>query len=356
MPNPFSEFAQRLRDFPGPEAFNTLALELFALQFESIAPYRQFCLSRQANPSTVHDWRQIPAIPSTSFKDFDLTSLPAEKRSFVFHSSGTTSDRPSRHFHSAESIALYEDSLHPWFLENFFPDVPAADFSNFDLRFLTPPPDLAPHSSLVHMFETIRRRFPAARAEFVGELDRAGAWTLFLPRAAQALNTARPVAILGTAFSFVHLLDYFSSRSERCVLPAGSRALETGGYKGRSRSLPKAELHRLISHTLGLPADRIHCEYGMSELSSQAYQSSNSGAFHFPPWARTRIISPETALEVEVGETGLLQIFDLANVWSVLAIQTEDLATRLESGFALIGRSPAAAPRGCSLLPAEFTS
>jgi hypothetical protein len=137
--------------------------------------------------------------------------------------------------------------------------------------------------------------------------------------------------------------------------------IETGGYKGRSRELAKGELHRLISERLGVPAPHIVCEYGMSELSSQAYDITASSArpaspvtrhFHFPPWARAQVISPETGREVADGETGLLRVFDLANVFSVMALQTEDLAVRRGTGFELLGRARLAEPRGCSLMAA----
>ena len=72
--------------------------------------------------------------------------------------------------------------------------------------------------------------------------------------------------------------------------------------------------------------------------------------FLFPPWARGQIVSPETGREVAEGETGLIRVFDLANVFSVLAIQTEDLAIRRGDGFELLGRAEAAEPRGCSLM------
>jgi hypothetical protein len=159
--------------------------------------------------------------------------------------------------------------------------------------------------------------------------------------------------LLGTAFSFVHLLDHLVESGIRWELPAGSRVLETGGYKGRSRSLPKKELHALIRGRLGIPETHIICEYGMSELSSQAYDraaGTDPAVFRFPPWARARIISPETGAEVADGETGLIQVFDLANVSSVMAVQTEDLAIRRGRGFELIGRAELAEPRGCSLM------
>jgi hypothetical protein len=91
----------------------------------------------------------------------------------------------------------------------------------------------------------------------------------------------------------------------------------------------------------------------MSELSSEAYDSgTQSRIFHFPPWARVQIISPETGHEVAEGETGLIRSLDLANVFSVAAIQTEDLGIRRGDGFELIGRAQLAEARGCSLMTA----
>jgi hypothetical protein len=63
-----------------------------------------------------------------------------------------------------------------------------------------------------------------------------------------------------------------------------------------------------------------------------------------------QIVSPETGREVGEGETGLIRVFDLANVYSVMAIQTEDLGIRRGTGFALAGRAVLAEPRGCSLM------
>jgi hypothetical protein len=149
----------------------------------------------------------------------------------------------------------------------------------------------------------------------------------------------------------------------------------------------KPELHAQISERLGMPANHIVSEYGMSELSSQAYdltianharQSNQSLAtfpplpkgegrgegkgdtrkstisderiFHFPPWARVQIINPESGCEVAENETGLIRIFDLANVYSVMAVQTEDLGMRRGDGFELLGRAAMAESRGCSLM------
>jgi hypothetical protein len=234
------------------------------------------------------------------------------------------------------------------------------------LLILTPPPARAPHSSLVHMFEIVRQKLGATESAFVGKLAADGSWTLDFDAIIDVLSPtrqnpdAKSLLVLGTAFSFVHLLDYLVERNLRVELPTDSRVMETGGYKNRSRTLPKTELHTLIGERIGVLSENIICEYGMSELSSQAYDSPikhlessvQNRIFRFPPWARAQIISPETNRGVGDGETGLIRIFDLANVFSVAAIQTEDLGIRRGDGFELIGRAQLAEARGCSLMTA----
>lgn len=353
--------------------FESLALELFALQFEFNPAYRNICEAREQTPKTVDHWTQIPHVPTGAFKELDLSGIPPEERSAVFHSSGTTGQTPSRHFHCAESLALYETSLWHWFRLHF-------NVAN-ELLFLTPDRAAAPRSSLVHMFETVGHAGPGVnRGAFCGCVAGDGTWTLDFERVVQRLKSAsshgRPLTVLGTAFSFVHLLDFLEANGLRLPLPAGSQVMETGGYKNRSRVLPKTELHALITDRLGAGREQIICEYGMSELSSQAYDAAatrrpRTGAmsedqggggadtgtpagrdFHFPPWARTQIISPETGREAGEGETGLIRVLDLANVFSVAGIQTEDLGVRRGGGFELLGRAQLAEPRGCSLMTA----
>ena len=118
-------------------------------------------------------------------------------------------------------------------------------------------------------------------------------------------------------------------------------------------------MHAAIARCLGVLPNAILREYGMSELGSQAYAPDSAApppadgageVFRFPPWARALVISPETGREVADGGTGLVRVFDLANVWSALAVQTEDLAIRRGGGFELLGRAPRSEPRGCSLM------
>lgn len=343
-------------------AFGSLALDLFCAQYSENGPYRQFCQARGVSVATVLDWQQIPAVPAAAFKEVELSCLPAEKRTHWFASSRTTGQQSSRHFHHRESLALYEASLTTWFDLNLLGLAP----QRTDFLLLSPPPEQVPHSSLVHMFETVRRRFGSSDSVYAGTIDADEIWRLDPVLAVQWLrqraSLRRPTMLLGTAYLYVNLLDYLTETGSRLTVPNDSRILETGGYKGRSRSVPKGDLYQGLSSVLGIPLTHIVSEYGMCELSSQAYDyrlretcSSATGekearCFQFPPWARARVVSPESGEEVEEGDTGLIQVFDLANVWSVMAIQTEDLGIRRGAGFHLLGRATLAEPRGCSLM------
>lgn len=354
-PSPFDQFAERLsadirsgRQFDDAE-FGRRALTLFKLQFPAIEPLASVARSRNIDPQQLDDWNRIPALPAAMFKEFELTVLPPERRTNVFLSSGTTEQTRSRHFHCTESMRLYETSLRTWFDHN-------VSTQGVSFVSLTPPAKEVPNSSLAHMFECVGRELGT---HFLGDTDEDGNWEVNSPRTLDLLQTAESaVLLMGTAFSFVHLLDHMKSEGIEIDLPAGSQVMETGGYKGRSRIVPKFELYKQISLRLGVAENDIICEYGMSELSSQAYDTRRGTnaddeevrLFHFPTWARAMVISPETGAEVVDGEIGLLRIFDLANVYSVMAIQTEDLAVRHGNEFELIGRMPQSEPRGCSLM------
>jgi phenylacetate-coenzyme A ligase PaaK-like adenylate-forming protein len=353
--NRMRELISDIRTFisaPTPDAgrFYDLARRLCAIQYERNAAYRAFCDARGVTPEKVGEVAQIPAIPTAAFKELELTLLSGTERSRVFLSSGTTEQRRSRHFHSDETLRLYEHSLLSW----FEPHV-CVDRSKFYFLVLGPEAGDAPNSSLVHMFETVSKRFGAS-VVFAGKVARDGSWILDheLIDAAELRFRDLPVVICGTAFSFVHLCDHLAETGRTLKFPEGSRVFETGGYKGRSREVTKVELHRLITERLSVEGKNIVTEYGMSELSSQAYDriagQSGERIFHFPHWARATVISAETGVEVKEGEIGLLRIVDLANVGSVCSVQTEDLAIRRGAGFELLGRAELAEPRGCSLM------
>jgi hypothetical protein len=163
---------------------------------------------------------------------------------------------------------------------------------------------------------------------------------------------AEPVMLMGTALTFLHLLNDLDGKS--LPLPEGSCLWETGGYKSLRRALSKHEFYESLCQCFKISSDRIFNEYGMTELSSQFYASGLDQPHHAPPWLRALVIDPDVGRECAIGRVGFLRIYDLANVGSVLAVETQDLALRHPSGFVLLGRDPAALPRGCSLSSEEL--
>ncbi|MEN8694896.1 MAG: hypothetical protein ACN4GG_12610 [Akkermansiaceae bacterium] len=306
------------------EGFAEHALMVFAQQFSANAPYRRFCEALGHSPTTVQHWQQIPAVPNSAFK---ILAYPLSSGAITFLTSGTTGEiRGAHHFPDTKIYDLA--ALNHWTMR--LPELP--------LYFLSPSPAEAPNSSLIHMFRHLHHA-----------LDRENATPFLLQNSKFDLSplhrAQKPVILSGTALAFLHLMENHSS----IPLPEGSQILETGGYKGTSRTLKKSELYQQLSQFFHLPDSAIHNEYGMTELSSQAYATGAEGTHRFPHWCQFQILCPETDKPLPAEQSGYLQIHDLANLHSVSAIRTQDFAIAHSDGsFTLLGRDPGALPRGCS--------
>ncbi len=336
------------------ERFEALALELFAFQFESVPPYRRFCEGRGVSPARIRGWREIPAVPTGAFKELPLRSFGASRIRHVFRTSGTTTELRGRL--ELDTLALYEASLVPTFRVHVLPDLPPG--GRMEMRILAPSREALPDSSLSHMFAALLPLFGTPESGF--DLAPEGSDANGLARTLRAAAArGLPLLVCGTAFAFVHLLDALEQWRETLPLPEGSRIMETGGFKGRSRTLGREALHGAIEDRLGVPAARIVNQYGMTELGSQFYDS----VLRFPgqvrrklgpPWARARVVDPESGEEVAEGGTGMIVLVDLANTGSVCAIQTADLGRRIGDGFEVLGRAEGAEARGCSIAADEM--
>jgi acyl-CoA synthetase (AMP-forming)/AMP-acid ligase II len=174
-----------------------------------------------------------------------------------------------------------------------------------------------------------------------------------------AARQGEAVLLAGASFAFVHLVDEL--KVSTLALPPGSRVMQTGGYKGKSREVEPDALRSAISAAFGIEAGMIVSEYGMTELSSQAYDGTVratlglgspqgvAGLFFTPPWMRVVAVDPVTLEPVERGAIGIGRIIDLANVDSCVAIQTADRVRCTAEGFELLGRAVSAPARGCSI-------
>jgi hypothetical protein len=326
-----------------PFSFNEMASRIFARQYERCAPYRRFCAARGAAPGALSDWRQIPHLPVTAFKHARIYSGEGEP-AHRFGTSGTTAGPELRGVHWFERLDLYAAcALRP------FKQFVLPDRERIPMLMLAQPPSEHPDSSfswyLAQQADTYGE--PGATGWFVDENG------LRLAALEEALRAARgPVALLGTAFAFVHLVDSgFQLR-----LPAGSRVMETGGFKGKSREVERSELYDLIREALGPDVACIN-QYGMTEMSSNCYDqrlTTGSPRKAGPDWVRLRMLDPESLDEVEPGRPGIIAVTDLANLYSCAFLLTQDLGIQHADGFEVLGRAPGADARGCSIAMDQF--
>jgi hypothetical protein len=332
-------------------AFNALALRLFEHQFQANAPYRKFCERRGKTPATVNSWLEIPPVPIAAFKELTLACEPVEHAVACFMTSGTTNpEKRGRHYHF--TLDVYDASAATFFGANVLPDA-----GRLRLLILGSPQELMPHSSLAHYLWVMRCQFGLPGSDcYIGkeglEADR------LLTDLRRAEDRGEPVCLLGASFAFVHFLDVCEQRNIRLGLPAGSRVMDTGGFKGQSREVPRDTLYSLVTEHLGVPADHCVNMYGMTELSMQCYDSPirrralgrrETHVMEAPPWGRTVIRDPESLAVLPDGERGIICHYDLANCSSVVGILTEDLGVAIPEGFRFLGRVKGSESRGCSV-------
>ena len=337
------------REDSSDDDFNQLALEIFAYQFAHNFPYRRFATQRGRTPLTVKNWRNIPAIPINAFKDLTLSCRPTDQIAEIFMTSGTTGTVKGRSYHS--TLEVWKKSMLLNFRRRFM-----AGRDRIRMGILFPDTVAMPNSSLATYLKLAMKECGTPDSEvMVGEhgLETSRLFTAL----EQAEADGEPYALLGASYSFVPLLDDMQRQKRRFALPAGSRILDTGGFKGQSREMGAEEFYASLSHAFGIP--RSHCinMYGMTEISTQFYDAGNeccppvkSG----PHWIRTRVVNPLTGDDVPDGEVGVLVHHDLAHFNSVSALLTEDAGVRVPGGFHLLGRATGADAKGCSLTMEAF--
>lgn len=334
------------------EAFDALAQEIFRYQFKRNTHYRRFCEMEGCSPENISCWKDIPAMPVAGFKELVLAAFGLHRRVKTFKTSGTTAGSRGAHFF--DTLQLYETAIIPSFKKYLLPDGARCRFF-----FLMEHPQSAPQSSLCHMMGVVNRRFSKPVGKFYVKEGKLLPEKLF-----KDLKSHRGSAmILATAFSLKAFLDFLKVKRVRLSLPAGSRLMETGGFKGRTKAVSQKKLYAECAIRLGL--DMRHCvsEYGMTELSSQCYDSTladhvagrrREPVKETPAWLRAVLIDPRSKKEARKGVAGMIRFYDLANRGSVMAVQTEDLGRAVTGGFRLIGRASGAPLRGCSLSYERF--
>ncbi len=344
---------------PEPGNFDSLAIRIFRCQYRHNAAYRAWCDSLGVHPESIGRPDDIPAVPTSAFKELEFSCAAPETE---FRTSGTTGFGNGRH-------------LLPWL--SLYRTASIAHFGGCVLErgrkmrvfALAPSPQLKPESSLSCMLGWIMDEFGLpGSAWLVSERG------LERDRLAESLLDAQrigtPALLLGTSAAFLDFFYYCQRTKLALKLPFGSLLMDTGGQKGSSlpRRLEPAEFQRFVYESaekyLGLPLNHCMNEYGMTELCSQFYDDRFAGeadgpataprAKIGPAWVRTRILDPKDLRPVPAGKSGLLHHLDLANVGSVISVLTEDLGREVPGGFILEGRPRQAEARGCGMTFAEL--
>jgi phenylacetate-coenzyme A ligase PaaK-like adenylate-forming protein len=309
-------------------SFDREALSLFRFQAEHSPVYSDYIRALGVDPGQVRQVGDIPFLPIRFFKTHQITTT-AFVPDLLFESSGTTGMVNSKHW--VKDPALYERS----FLEGFrhFYGEP----EDWCILGLLPSYLERRHSSLVYMVERlIRLSGHPAGGFYLYEHERLAQQLDSLEREGQK------TLLIGVTFG---LLDF---ATEHALSLKHTVVMETGGMKGRKEEWTREQVHGFLRERLGVAA--VHSEYGMTELLSQGY-SKGEGIFQSVPWMRLYVREEDDPLSVRDRGKGVLNVIDLANIYSCAFIGTEDLGhIHPDGSFEVLGRVDNSDIRGCSLL------
>ncbi|MEC3964859.1 acyl transferase [Flagellimonas halotolerans] len=311
------------------EEFDNLALDVFRFQYKNNEVYSAFCDYLKKSPQNVSHYLQIPFLPISFFKTHKIL-FSSKASEIIFTSSGTTQSTTSKHY--VPEIKIYEESFLKAFKQFY------GQPEEFCILALLPSYLEREGSSLIYMVNNLIEKSEHPSSGFylhnleelhqkLQELEQKGTKTL----------------LIGVSFALLDLAQQFPASLKNTIV------METGGMKGRRKELIREELHHILKKGLGV--NKIHSEYGMTELLSQAY-SKGDGIFNTPPWMQILTRDTEDPLTVQPnGKTGGINVIDLANIYSCSFIATQDLGKTHPNGtFEVLGRFDNSDIRGCNLM------
>jgi hypothetical protein len=343
--------------------FDQLALDIFAYQYRNNAPYRAYCDAIGTQPDNACHWSDIPAFPTDSFKSELVTSFPFDEAVMANLTSGTTAIVRGQIFRDEIGRELVLDANRIMTGAYLFPDF--AKGQRCRVLILAPSPAMAPSMGMAVGMDETRKLFGTADSRFL--LSHSGIDVTALVEAlAQSEQSGVPVAMIGSTSAFVFFFNACKKRGTSFHLPAGSRIGDGGGYRGRFGEVTQEDYLRLAYEVLGIPASHCVNVLGMAESSTGYFDDTLRRAVKCnvpgkrmrpnPPWVRTLAVSTGDLRPLPPGEVGLLRHYDVANLPTVLAVQTDNLGYTDETGnFQIVGRAQRDAGGKVSLMPSERT-
>ena len=309
--------------------FEKIALKVFRFQYDNNLVYQQFCNFLKKDKNNVKALTEIPFLPIQFFKSHEVLSS-AQPIQQTFTSSGTTGVQTSKHF--VTDVSLYEQSYRLGFSEFY------GNIEDYCVLALLPSYLEREGSSLIYMVEDL---IQASNHEDSGFY--LNNYDDLITKLIELDNSGQNVILIGVTYALLDLIELRKFQLKNTII------METGGMKGKRKELIREELHTILCNGFGV--SKIHSEYGMTELLSQAY-SLGDGVFECPQWMQILIRDTEDALTyVSDGKTGGINVIDLANINSCSFIATQDLGKKYPNhSFEVLGRFDNSDIRGCNLM------
>lgn len=311
------------------QSFDEIALRLFRLQARENLIYKTYLEALHVVPEKIENPTNIPFLPISFFKHHSIKTGNWTEKGY-FESSGTTGIQSSKH--SVYSLDSYLKHAEQIFEKTF------GALKDFHLLALLPSYLERGNSSLVAMIDHFIKKTGSVYSGFY-----LNNYEKLVSDVNQLKSSSKKVIVWGVTYALLDLADQFQPDWQDVLV------FETGGMKGRRKELTREELHKLLQSKLNL--DKVYSEYGMTELLSQAY---TRGGNLFYPSHSLKIIVREITDPFRKGlinETGGINVIDLANIYSLAFIETEDLGKVDNQGnFEVLGRSDNSDVRGCNLL------
>ena len=320
---------EKIFDIKNHSEFKKQCLDIYNFQYENNMVYQNYCNMICEDPTDVNEINKIPFLPISFFKTKKILSTDNFEK--VFYSSGTTTNSRSKHFIS--SLKLYQKS----FINNF--KLNYSDITQYTILALLPNYYDNKDSSLIYMIEKLIKLSKSKESGFF--LDD----YINLSKKLIELDTKkeRKTILIGVPYALLDMINFNQFQLNNTII------METGGMKGRRKEMVRTELHEKLKRGFGV--SKIHSEYGMTELLSQAY-SKGDGVFKTPSWMKVIIRDINDAQNLDFNKkSGAINIIDLANYNSCSFIATDDMGKYInDDEFELIGRVDNSDIRGCNLL------
>ncbi len=308
--------------------FNEVGLQSFQFQYNNNPVYRSFCEALHIEARNVSAIEAFPFLPISFFKTHRVENTVFTPET-LFESSGTSQTIQSKHY--VKSLALYEEAFTKGFIRQY------GSPEQYCFLGLLPSYLERSHSSLVYMVQTLMKKSNHPMNGFY-----LNNFQELFDKIQLLEKQGQPTILIGVTFGLLDFAEQYNVSLKNTIV------METGGMKGRREEMTREKVHQQLKKSFSV--ENIHSEYGMTELLSQAYSKAD-GIFHCPPWMKVLVRDEDDPLHISTKGKGAINIIDLANVYSISFIATDDVGEVFEDGsFRVLGRMDNSDIRGCSLL------